>query len=120
MIRFILLFTLIAVVLAFIPGTGEDLGVMTIHFDIPYTALDREHYEDLVKKALINIATHQYQRQYNGEYARINGRSVNDKLVVDVQAMNINCEHENTFLRKFICEIGYYHIDTKCPANTIE
>ncbi|KAL6737403.1 hypothetical protein Aduo_011048 [Ancylostoma duodenale] len=116
MIHLIPLFALVAATLACAPGTGDDLGVMTIYFRRDYSELERRYLERYVRNALVAIAR-QYGKQYDDSYARINGRSVNGKVVVDVQSMNINCGYVNEFMKNLRRYIGNRYVDIRCPAN---
>ncbi|RCN51133.1 hypothetical protein ANCCAN_02698 [Ancylostoma caninum] len=92
---------------------------MTIHFGVPYTESNRKYYEDKVSEALLKIAEPYRRRglRYNSDYVRVNGRSVNGKLVVDVQAMHINCSWKREFTKKFTPYIGSHHFDIICPVK---
>ncbi|EYC40828.1 hypothetical protein Y032_0595g431 [Ancylostoma ceylanicum] len=56
MIYLISLSSLIAATLACVPGYGDELGIVTIHCDVPYTESNRKHYEELVWKAVEKMA----------------------------------------------------------------
>ncbi|EYC40824.1 hypothetical protein Y032_0595g429 [Ancylostoma ceylanicum] len=119
MIQLISLFSLIFVTQACVPGTGNDLGKMTIHFEVPYTESNRKHYEKLVWEAVEKIANqyrHTIKTNRNHE-VRVSSRSDNGKLVVDVQAMYIDCRFERFFAEKFEPYIGKYRFDITCPAQ---
>ncbi|EYC40825.1 hypothetical protein Y032_0595g430 [Ancylostoma ceylanicum] len=120
MIHLISLSSLIAATLACVPGYGEHLGIMTIHCDVPYTESNRKHYEELVWKAVESIAyrNRAIKKRFKKEYVRVNGRNVNGKLVVDVQAMYIDCQYKFNFEVEFARAMGENHrLDIICPAK---
>ncbi|EYC30537.1 hypothetical protein Y032_0005g2703 [Ancylostoma ceylanicum] len=117
MIQLISLLFLITATRACVPGTGKDSAKITIPFEVPYNESNRTHYENFVKEALNKIASEYGTLRHNNNYVRVTSRSVDGKLVVDVQVEKVGCKYKEIFAEKFKVQMGDHRFNITCPAQ---